>query len=177
MPQPHKYRHSNPVHRNEIISALTLLPGQKPAAHAGQEPPEEPKPADPTTSNRQSSWKPRRQTLQAYPHSKRGQKPKAPDQKSAVWGKPECRRKRNIPETGGAHIKTPGHFARPLLMAAAQAGETRSLTSTDMGMADPALKGKGMGMGTSADCDSSCLPPKALFTFGRRNRGDLFSPG
>ncbi len=62
MPQPHKYRHSNPVHGNEIISALTLLPGQKPAAHAGQEPPEEPKPADPTTSNRQSSWKPGRQT-------------------------------------------------------------------------------------------------------------------
>ena len=30
MPQSHKYRQSIPAHRNEIISALTLLPGKNP---------------------------------------------------------------------------------------------------------------------------------------------------
>ena len=68
-PQLHKYRYSNPVRRNVAASALTLLAGQKPAAHAGQEQPEEPIKAATLPSNRQSSWQGRSQPPGQIPTS------------------------------------------------------------------------------------------------------------
>jgi hypothetical protein len=114
MLQPHKYRHSNPVHRNAFISALTLLPGPKPAAHSGQEPPEEPKQADPTLSNRRSSWPCPKEILQATHTANKDRSSRSRPHQTRHAGKNNTLRPKQ--PKGSAHINPPTLFARGMLI-------------------------------------------------------------
>ena len=112
MLQPHKYRYSNPVHRNEIASALTLLPGLNP----------QPMP----DKNRQRSRKAASKTFEppmlmarpekpSRPHPHAGQNPKRNRSKlKTTHAKGKITLGPRQPK-GSADIYIPQPFARPLV--------------------------------------------------------------
>jgi hypothetical protein len=175
MLQPHKYRHSFPVHRNDPISALTLLPGLKKTCSPcrtrtarGAET-DRPDLVEPP----QLLATPGRHPSRPHPHHRKapGAKPQATQ--PANVGKKEHPQAQ--PDQRKRRYKHPRALCKRFSTNPAKGRRNTTHPTQKYGDQRPFFEGEGMG--TNVDRDRACLPPKALFTFGRRNQRDHFSPG
>jgi hypothetical protein len=166
MLQPHKYRHSFPVHRNDPISALTLLPGLKKTCSPcrtrtarGAET-DRPDLVEPP----QLLATPGRHPSRPHPHHRKapGAKPQATQ--PAMSGKKNTLRPNQT--RGSADINTPAHFASGFPQTQPNEEETQRSQRRNMGIRGRSLKGRGY---RDPRCRSNPpLAPKGASPLGER---------